>query len=405
MNYRTAIAGAVLSAYGTSAHAYDWLNDWPTKFKTDDGYEFGIKGLYQFDTASFSGDTTDPVTGKPILEDATAWRRKEFTAYAKTPLGIDVNLSYDYAIFAGVQKRWLDNFVRYTNPDYGAFRLGQFKTPVGWEEAESSSATTFLERSLPVQAITEDRRIGADWTYTSIPRWILTLGYYSGGDLNGDNDGHGPAAHVVFNPVIDKDEVVHLGVAVSQENRDATTDGRGITTPPTARFRARPESNLTGTRLFDSGGLKNADNIDRAGLEGAWIHGPWLVQGEYLHFNVDFTDTKPSYSGDGFYVEGSWVLTGESRDYKGGYVGNVKPSGKYGAFEIAARYSELDLNDAPVLGGKEHDWTIGANWYLGNHLKFQANYIRAYANKYNSTAKHAFEIDPEVFEVRAQIYF
>ena len=400
------IASALLGAFSVApAHAYDWLNDWPTKMKTDNGYEFGIKGLYQFDSASFSGDTVDRATRKPILEDSTTWRRKELTVYGKTPFGIDFNFGYDYAIFAGVQKRWLDDFVRYTNQDIGAFRLGQFKTPVGWEEAESSNATTFLERSLPVQAVTEDRRIGIDWTYTNIPHWLLYAAYYSGGDLNGDNDGHSYAARAVFTPIKDNNEVIHLGLAASRENRDATTDGRDIVTPPTARFRARPETNLTGTRLIDSGGLKNADNIDRLGLEGAWIHGPLLVQGEYLHFNADFSDTKPNYSGDGFYVEGAWTLTGESRAYSNGYVGNVMPSREYGAFEIAARYSELDLNDAPVLGGKEHDWTIGANWYLGNHLKFQANYIRAYGNKYNSTAKQNFEIDPEVFELRAQVYF
>ena len=99
------------------------------------------------------------------------------------------------------------------------------------------------------------------------------------------------------------------------------------------------------------------------------------------------------------------MLTGESRDYKNGYVGNVKPSHAYGALEIAARYSELDLNDGPVLGGKQHDWTVGANWYLGNHLKLQANYIRAFSNKYNTTARSHLEIDPTVFEVRAQVYF
>jgi phosphate-selective porin OprO/OprP len=405
MRLQTAIAGALMGAYGISAHAYDWLNDWPTKLKTDAGYEFGIKGLYQFDSANFSGDTTNPLTGKPLLADATAWRRKEFTILGKTPFGVDFNFSYDYAIFAGVQKRWLDNFVRYTHQDFGAFRLGQFKTPVGWEEAESSSATTFLERSLPVQAATEDRRIGIDWTYTGVPKWILILGYYSGGDLNGDNDGHGPAGHVVFNPILDKNEVVHLGLAVSRESRDTTTDGRNVTTLPSARFRTRPESNLTGTRLIDTGALSKADNIDRFGLEGAWIHGPLLVQGEYLHFNADFTDTKPSYGAGGYYVSAAWMLTGESRDYKNGYVVNVKPSHAYGAFEIAARYSQVDLNDRPVLGGKQHDWTLGANWYLGSHLKFQANYVRAFSSKYSSTAKADLEIDPTVFELRAQVYF
>jgi phosphate-selective porin OprO/OprP len=300
----------------------------------------------------------------------------------------------------------VDNFVHYGSRDLGDFRLGQFKTPVGWEEGGiSASATTFLERSLPVQAVNMGRRIGVDWAYSWNPQWLTTLGYYNGGDLNGDNDGTGASAHVVFNPVKDNGEVVHLGLAVSRENRYATTDSRDIVSVPTARFRARPEANLTNVRLVDSGNLKNADNIDRAGLEAAWIRGPLLLQGEYLQFKADFTDAKPDYSGGGYYVSGAWMLTGERREYANAAVGNVKPAHAYGALEIATRYSELDLNDTPVLGGKAHDWTIGANWYIGRHLKFQADYVRAYSNKYNGVLKRDLEIDPEVFELRAQIYF
>ena len=393
--------GVMLSAYGVSAWAYDWLNDWPTSLTTDSGYQFGIRGNYQADSDRFSGDTRNPVNGSALLTDQTTWRRKEFYVYAKTPFGVDAAIGYDYA-----SRLWVDNFVHYGNQAAGDFRIGQFKTPVGWEEGGiSSSATTFLERSLPVQAVNMGRRLGADWTYQWNAQWSTTLGYWSGGDLNGDNDGSGPSAHVVFNPIKESGEVVHLGLAVSRENRDATTDGRGITTSPIARFRARPEANLTSVRLVDSGNLTQADDIDRLGLEGAWIHGPLLLQGEYLHFNAAFTDAKPDYSGDGYYVSGAWMLTGEGRDYKNGAVGNVKPARTYGAFEIAARYSQIDLNDRPVLGGKAHNWTLGANWYLGNHLKFQANYVRAYSNKYSSVVKRDLEIDPRVFALRAQIYF
>ena len=67
--------------------------------------------------------------------------------------------------------------------------------------------------------------------------------------------------------------------------------------------------------------------------------------------------------------------------------------------ELLLRYSEIDLNDAPVQGGKEHDWTLGANWYLTSHFKFQANYIKAYSDKGN------LSLDPTIFELRAQLMF
>ncbi|MBS0581696.1 MAG: porin [Proteobacteria bacterium] len=390
-----------MSTYAIHAHAYDWLNDWRTRFKTDAGYEFGSKGNFQADINDYSGDTTNPAGGAKILEDQTTWRRKELYAYAKAPFGVDATAGYDLQ-----SKLWVDNFFHFGNNKIGDFRLGQFKTLVGWEEGViSSTATTFLERALPVQAVNMGRRLGVDWTYQGLPHWLVTLGYQSGGDLNGDNDGHGPSAHVVFNPLEEKNEVVHLGVALSRENRGTTTDGRGIATLPTARFRARPEANLTSTRLVDSGNLKNAGDIDRFGLEGAWIHGPLLAQGEYLRFRADFSDVKPTYTGGGYYLLAAWMLTGESRDYKAGAVGNVTPAHRYGAIEIAARYSEVDLNDGTVLGGMQHDWTLGANWYLGSHLKFQVNYVHAYSNKYNAALKRSIEIDPRIFELRTQVYF
>ncbi|HEY6941845.1 OprO/OprP family phosphate-selective porin [Dokdonella sp.] len=413
MKLRHAIAAALMCGIGTNAMAYDVLNDWPTKFKTSDGYEFGVKGLFQYDVNTFSGDTENPATGAEIFDDANAWRRKEVNVYGKTPWGLDFNIGYDITYAGGVHAAWIDNFIRYSNKEAGDFRIGQFKTPVGWEETISSGATTFMERALPVQAANMGRRIGADWTYTGIPNWLLYLAYFKGGDLNGDNDGDGPAARVVWNPFNrqpgagsrEQSEVLHLGLAYSTEDRDATTDGRGIVSNPSARFRAKPEAGLLGTRLVDTGSLAFPGTIKRLGLEGAWIHGPLLVQGEYLSFSAD-PRGKPSFEGDGCYVQGSWVLTGESRPYSKGTIGNVRPINDFGAFEVAVRYSHLDLNDAPVLGGKQEDWTIGANWYLGQHFKLQANYIMANSTKhYGAPINGEADVDPRVFEVRAQIAF
>ena len=100
------------------------------------------------------------------------------------------------------------------------------------------------------------------------------------------------------------------------------------------------------------------------------------------------------------------MLTGEGRPYSKGAIGNVRPMNDYGALEVAVRYSQVDLNDGPVLGGKQNDWTIGANWYLGQHLKFQANYIWANSTRhYGAPLNAEADVDPRVFELRAQVYF
>ena len=152
-------------------------------------------------------------------------------------------------------------------------------------------------------------------------------------------------------------------------------------------------------RLIDTGALANVDRIDRGGFEGLWIDGPWSVQGEYLREQIARKSGARDFNGEGWYVFGSWVPTGESRPYTNGNTGNIKPRGEWGAVELLLRYSTLDLNDAAVHGGRQHDWTLGANWYLTTHFKFQANYVRAYSEK------GTLSLDPRIFEVRAQIMF
>lgn len=377
-----AVSVAVAAAFAAPAQAYDLLNDWPTRFKTDAGVEYGVRATIQYDTNHFSDDTLP--NGSARFGDLETWRRKETYLYARKNGVWELAAGYDFQAHL-----WVDAYFRLLNKKVGDFRLGQFKTPVGFEEgAIGSGSTTFLERALPVQAVNQGRRIGVDWTYENLPGWLLNAAWFSGGDLNGDNDGTTWAARAVYNPVKNDTTVVHLGAAASVEERDDEI----------ARIRARPEANLTAIRLIDTGNLAGAERIRRIGLEGAWAQGPFSLQGEYLTIAAA-RRTARDFSGDGAYLSGSWVLTGESRPYKSGGFGNVKPRHDYGAVEVALRYSTLDLNDGLVAGGRQHDWTLGANWYLGQHIKLQANYIRAFSDK------GALALDPKITEVRAQIHF
>lgn len=388
MKVRWIALGIAACTFSSSALAYDFLGDWPTKFKTDSGYEFGAKGIYQADTNDFYEDGVDPATGLPLFEDSTTWRTKEFDVYAKAPDGLEIDLGYDW------QHSWVDNYFKYSSDKAGDFRLGQFKTQVGWDETESVSATTFLERSLVGVAAYEGRRLGFDWSYDKIPHWLLSAAYYSGGDLDGKNDGHGYSGRLVYAPIETKTDVVHLGIAASREYRDDHT----------AQFSSPPEAGLTKTDLVDTDKLPDTRSIDRMGLELGLMHGPLYAQAEYLHFEAHRDEGMPNFTGTGFYVFGAWMLTGESRVYKDSYFVNTKPAHKYGAVELALRYSELDLRDGAIEGGKQHDWTLGVNWYIGQHLKLQTDYVWAHADDSPANAFVA-PVDPRVFEVRAQIYF
>ncbi|WP_313918491.1 porin [Tahibacter sp.] len=376
------LSTGIALALAAPAQAYDLLNDWPTRFKTASGVEYGVRGTIQYDSNHFSDDTLPNGTAR--FDDLETWRRKETYLYARKSGVWELAAGYDFQSHV-----WVDAYFRLFTKTAGDLRVGQIKTPVGFEEgAIGSGSTTFMERALPVQAVSQGRRIGLDWTYEKVPGWLLNTGVFSGGDLNGDNDGTTWAGRAVYNPVKNESSVVHLGIAASIEERD---DG-------IARIRARPEANLTPIRLIDTGNLTGTDQIRRVGLEGAWAQGPFSLQGEFLTVDAS-RRTARNFAAEGAYLYGSWVVTGETRPYKSGAFGNVKPNNDYGAVEVGLRYSTLDLNDGVVAGGKQHDWTLGVNWYIGQHFKLQANHIRAFSDK------GALALDPKISELRAQISF
>lgn len=388
MKLHRIVVGLVACGFISNAWAADFLGDWSTKTTTNSGYEFGVEGLYQYDLNDFSADALDPATGAPLFDDAHTWRRKELDAFVKAPNGLELDVGYDWSA------SWTDNYLKYSSPTAGDFRLGQFKTQVGWESTESASAATFLEASLPVAAIYEDRRLGVDWSYDKIPHWLLSAAYFSGGDLDGQHGGHGYSGRVVYAPVTTETNVVHLGVSASRE----------LPHDQVAQFSSPPEAGLTPTDLVDTSKLPDTRSIDRTGLELGVMRGPLYAQGEYLRVTAHRTGGLADFSGRGYYVFGAWMLTGESRVYKDSYFVNTNPTHSYGAVELALRYSELDLRDGEVQGGQQHDWTLGVNWYLGQHLKLQADYVWAHADDSPANAYLA-PVDPRVFEMRAQLYF
>ncbi|QWP79349.1 porin [Lysobacter sp. K5869] len=354
---------------------YSLLGDWPVKLVGASGIEAGLKGNLSYDAADFDD---------AAFADDDAWRRQELNAYVRKPGVFELTLGYDFR-----NKVWLDNFARISGAA-GDLRIGQFKTPVGYEESVvGTTATTFMERALPVTAFYAGRRLGVDWTYEKTPNWYFNLGVQAGGDLLGDNRGRTLGGRVVFNPIKDDAQVLHLGLSASDEKRDDDS----------LRVQVRPEAFLTSRRLVDTGALKRVERIDRLGLEAIWQRGPLLLQSEYLRIGAS-REGAPDYRGDGYYLAASWVLTGEKRAYKSAAFGNLKPAREWGAVELAVRYSHVDLDDpGSALGGRQSDWTVGANWYLGQHFKLQLDYVRADARR------RGVRLDPNIAEMRAQIHF
>ena len=173
-------------------------------------------------------------------------------------------------------------------------------------------------------------------------------------------------------------KLLHVGLSYTHQFRDMGDAG--------AELRTRPESRLTDTRLVDTGEFSTR-GMDRINSELALVTGPFSLQGEIYHLFADADEL-----GDprvwGFYLYGSWFLTGEHRNYnrEKGVFSRIRPNrdfhfsrGGWGALEVALRFSFVDLNGGAVRGGKEYDFTAGVNWYLNDRFRFMLNYVRARA--------------------------
>jgi phosphate-selective porin OprO/OprP len=127
--------------------------------------------------------------------------------------------------------------------------------------------------------------------------------------------------------------------------------------------------------------------------EWAMVLGSWTFQAEWAgQFLTEAIASNNLPQGTVFYhggyVQVLYFLTGEHQEYdrREGVFGRVVPLNdyhvkkgdpyrSYGAWQIGARFSYLDLNAKAVQGGQIYDWTLGLNWFLNTNMKFQLNYI------------------------------
>lgn len=152
----------------------------------------------------------------------------------------------------------------------------------------------------------------------------------------------------------------------------------------TLRYKGRPESNVT-DYYVDTGDLPS-DHAWHVGLEALWNRGPFSVLAEYNRAYVTSSESgNPEFSG--YYITGSWILAGETRPYDrmAGYARRVMSGGRWGALELVARFSHLDLDDGAVQGGKFDKTYLGINWWATNRWKLGAGWGHTWLDRFGST--------------------
>ncbi len=310
-------------------------------------------------------------------------------------------------------------------PLLGNLSVGHYKEPFSLEELISSKFTTFMERALPVSTFVPARNAGvmaqnmleserATWAigvFRDDPNENLFYEY-------DDNGGWAVTARATWLPWYDEATegrgLLHTGLAYRYLDFD--TSG--------ARFRARPETGV-GPRVVDTGNIAGAADMSQLCPEVAFVYGPFSLQGEWIGAMVHRRAPHADAEFGGMYVLVSYFLTGEHRPYKrseGRFV-RIRPFENFfrvrdcdgcvrtgrGAWELAYRYSNVDLNDieASVFGGTADDHTIGVNWYLNPYSRVMFNYVHSNADfiRPATLAGTAYDAATDVFEMRAQFDF
>ena len=341
-------------------------------------------------------------------------------------------------------------------------QAGNFYEPAGLERTNSKNYTDFIERALVSDALGPSRHIGfaafahgKDWTakagiFTTSPEdklltpaaGIPAFPFPASAVATGGGQYFDLSGRVTFAPIMEKNALLHFGGSARyQRPNDATgaSDDRVTLLGSNIRTEANVlGENLLGTPDLSCGTIftgaraaagKCVSDLVDFGAEFVAAYGPFSVQAEYMgaQYNrnssaLAFANTHgvsapggSSLNFSGYYVYATWYLTGESRaeayqvddlnpaTFRQIKILNPLSAGGIGAWEIGARLSELNLNDAGIQGGRETDFTLGLNWYPDIGVRLMANWVNVLQLAAPFDRPYLNGAHPNIFVMRAQV--
>ncbi|WP_197744673.1 OprO/OprP family phosphate-selective porin [Candidatus Nitrosacidococcus tergens] len=308
----------------------------------------------------------------------------------------------------GIKNPVLTNgFFKFTGFKSVNFVLGYQKVPFSLESIVGNNWTTFQERSLTNSFINNSvigrRRLGVV-IETFGDRWIhwaAQTGFYGAGfsNIGQSTDNWGASGRITFAPIAKPNQVIHIGGSIYYRDFEHS---------PNLSFIVSPESHLTDQLI----GTNIAETKNTLILNGeiSTVLGVFHAQSEYTDTQIERKNNS-QVNFDGWYTQAGYFLTGESRNYipRKGVYGQTNPNhpinqGGWGAWEIAVRYSTIDLNNKGIYGGEEHNLTLGMNWWITHNALLRANYIYAIADN-NDQILSSVQDHVDIFMMRAQLNF
>jgi len=391
------------------------LVDTNDKKKKDDAEKpsLVISGQVQADQIYFGQDAISRASVGD-LQDGAQFRRLRIGARGTSFEVLEYSLGVDFAL--ANQPSFLDNYLEWKQlPLLQNIRAGHYFEPFSLERVTQNRNNTFMERSL-VDTFAPARNMGV-MTYgnteNELATWAIGTFRTNSDNIGNDSFDSGQALTMrgTWLPWWDEESdgrfYMHLGAAYSYR-KAFQNQVRFRNTPeirkqqPASTFGPvgppSPSNYINGAPgpfapiFVDTGNIK-ADHFQLFDPEFALILGPLSLQSEYAFAFVDQPSGEPLFF-NAYMAQVSYFLTGEHRPYdrKQGIHKRLEPFEDFfrvrtksqgvqtglGAWEVAARFSNIVLNDKNVQGNNLTDFTIGLNWYLNPYTRWKFNYIRAF---------------------------
>jgi phosphate-selective porin OprO/OprP len=371
-------------------------------------FTFALRSLVQYDSAYYG---QGKLPAGIDFSSGNNFRRARF-GFDGTAFGDwSYTFIYDFGGSSTEGSTIASAYIQYNGLGPVHVKAGAYPAPESLDDATSASDLLFLERAQPTDMARS--MAGADGrdaaTIFYYDNNLFAAASYTGGvvgDAANFDEQQAAVAKLAYRFDLGDDTNFVLGADVTDifKFADAAAGGNS---PTPIRFRERPELNVDSEaiRLIDTGSI-TADSAWEYGLEAAGNVKNLYAQGGYFNYGAErHASTLADPNFDGWYVQASWVLTGESKKYKPelGSYGIPKPDqnftldkGGLGAWELAARYSDLDLDyhagtaglatpTGGIRGGDQRIWSAGLNWYPNPVLRFMLDYQHVDVSRLSST--------------------
>ncbi|MFT4255308.1 MAG: porin [Caulobacter sp.] len=406
--------GAVLAlGLGVAAQAQDLGVKWSgsPQFSNDD-VAFKVRGRILLD-AVFQDVSRDGPGGD--FDTRNVRGRQVF-------LGVEGKLNNYFAYKAeggavnGGAWSWDDVVIEYKPSEPISLLFGNVKA-TGLENLTSTRFTTFMDRGPYGDFGVDSYLLGVVAKYQGL-NYSVT-GAVQGNSINSADTANAGAdskeriavtGRFHYAPINTDLDKLHLAVSYRYRNRGDES---------AFSYTGRTNTAYTnGTTFYTTGAIGNRDNT--VAVEGAYVHGPFSVQGEYS--SIDVTRVGGSAVGADPTVKVGYAYvtfwpTGEMRNYdamagefKRPKILNPVTAGGWGGVELALRYDIADTTDAydtlktkPTTSqaGKYTGVTLGVNYYPTSYVRFQANYTDGDVDNFGANQDYAVK----QFQLRAQLDF